>query len=54
MRAIFAVLACKVRMVSISDSPLVTDEELAATLTVSAPSALAATSKPTRVRVLAS
>ena len=46
--------ACRVRMVSINDSPLVTEEVLAATLTVSAPSALAATSNPTRVRVLAS
>ena len=40
------------RIVSISDSPLVTELDEAATLTVSAPSALAANSKATRVRVL--
>ncbi len=43
-----------VRTVSISDSPLTTDDEAAAMLTTSADRFLAATSNSTRVRVEAS
>jgi hypothetical protein len=52
--SIWAPSACTVRIVSTSDSPLVTDELLAAMFTTSAERFFAATSKETRVRVDAS